>query len=335
MITTFLIVIINLAHAQSEPAEDVSALQASLVIKVQRRDDIADAMVSQARGVGGYFSSRTQDHIIFKIPTAASEDFLDFAAQQGIVVDRNFSSQALTEAIADVRAKLGAREDILDEYFEVLSDAGSESIVTVEREIVNLISQVEGLKGRLRYLQHQAAYADISISFQFKDRSAPSRDGSSSFAWLNTLNVADLVEDIRWGNDAQSPRRIREQSAPDGFAPYQLRDEFRAVSPDDVMYRIRTAKHEPRATLNFWEEAVRTRMSEAGYLEVSHERFMMDDNEGVLVELNSPYGSDDFTYLIGVVPMGRYIVIFEAAGEITRFTDRRDNIVSTIKSTSI
>ena len=116
MITTLCLLTINLAQAQPERVEERSARQASLVIKVQRIDDVADALVDKARDMGGYFSSRTHNHISFKIPTNASEDFLDFSSQHGIVVDRYYSSQTLTEAIADVQSELAEAKKIEEMY---------------------------------------------------------------------------------------------------------------------------------------------------------------------------------------------------------------------------
>ena len=39
--------------------------------------------------------------------------------------------------------------------------------------------------------------AEITVSFRFRDRAAPAATGTSSFPWLNTVNLTDLVEDFR------------------------------------------------------------------------------------------------------------------------------------------
>ena len=313
--------------APQERAVDArSAIVATMVVKVTRRDEAADALVAQAESMGGYFAERSDQRLRLKIPAAQARDYLAQVDGQGVVVDSTFNTTGLSQQLADNQARLEAREDILARYFAVLETAGSDSVVTVEREIVNLVAEIEGYKGSIRALEHRATYADITLDFEFRDRAAPSRGGSSSFDWLNTLNLADLIEDFHHGMSSRAAKRSSGHSAPDGFAPYRVRREFRAVSPDDVLYRVRAEKHKPEADLDFWEEAVRGRMAEAGYREVSQERLEIEGQPGVLLEFTAPYGSDDYTYLVGFVPSGRTITVVEAAGEISRFEARRGEI---------
>jgi hypothetical protein len=325
------------ALAQSTPAEttrsvsvedDRSAIVATMVLKVTRRDEAADALVAQATEAGGYFAERTDQRLRLKVPADKARAFLASAEAQGVVVDRSFSSTGLSEQIADTNARLAAREDVLARYFSVLQTAGAGAVVTVEREIVRLVAEIEQYKGQLRALEHRADYADITLDFQFRDRAAPSRGGSSSFRWLNTLNLADIVEDFHYGERSSAARRSGRHEAPEGFAPYRMRRERRAVSPDDVLFRVRAERHRPKADLDFWEEAVRGRMVEAGYREVSHQRVTIDGQPGVLLEYNAPHGTDDYTYLVGFFIQGRKVMVIEAAGEISRLEARRADILA-------
>ena len=342
MIPAILAAFLSTAAAQQAPAaapsEAFTAISAALVVKVQRPDEVADRLVDEARKEGGYFASRTSQQIRFKVPTEDAEAVLALVGEQGLGVQRSFDSTGRTAEVAEVRSRLKAREDVLARYFAVLNTADAKSVVTVEREIVRLVEEIEGLKGRLRALEHRADYADITVNFQFRDRAAPSRDGSSSFRWLNTVNLADLVEDFRYSNLARGTRRFKGDLAPEGFAPYQkkMRREERAVSPDDVVVRVRAERHKPDATLAYWEEALTERMTAAGYKLVGEaQRIQVGGQEGTLLEMNAPFGTDDYTYLIVVVPDGGRLVIAEAAGEITRFAKRRDAIVAAFQGLAL
>ncbi|MFT5683994.1 MAG: hypothetical protein ACI8RZ_004929 [Myxococcota bacterium] len=328
-----------LAHAQStepvakaaktEGVQDArSAVVATMVLKVTRREEAADAMVALATETGGYFAERSDQRLRLKIPADKAQAYLAAAEAQGVVVDRSFSSTGLSEQIADNTARLAAREDVLGRYFSVLETASTSSVVTVEREIVRLVAEIEQYKGRLRALEHRATYADITLDFQFRDRAAPSRGGSSSFRWLNTLNLADIVEDFHTGSRSTAARRTSSSATPDGFAPYKIRREHRAVSPDDVMFRVRAERHKPKADLDFWEEAVLKRMTEAGYRSVKKQRVTIDGQPGVLLEYTAPYGTDDYTYLLGFTIQGGKVIVFESAGEISRFEARRGEILA-------
>jgi hypothetical protein len=58
------------------------------------------------------------------------------------------------------------------------------------------VAEIETLKGQLRHLQDRIALARVEVRFEYRDRSAPVPDGSSSFAWLNTMNLIDLLEEF-------------------------------------------------------------------------------------------------------------------------------------------
>lgn len=324
------------ARADEAPVVEYTAIDAQLVIKVKDPQAVADELVQEAREAGGYFSSRTRQQVTFKIPTAKAEAFVSAAAERGLVVSRSFSNTGLTAQIADANARLAAREEVLARYFEVLDDASAESVVTVERAIVGLISEIEGLKGRIRSMEHQASFADVTVDFQFRDRAAPVRDGSSSFAWLNTMNLADLVQDFNGGYRPHGSKRYGGKIDPEGFAPYKIRREARAVSPDGVVMRVRAERHRPQADLPFWEEALLERMAAAGYRKAGDpEPITVDGQAGTLVTFNAPMGVDDYTYMVAIFPHGRKLIIAEAAGEIATFDEHEDAVRAAILGLSL
>lgn len=123
--------------------------------------------------------------------------------------------------------------------------------------------------------------------------------------------------------------------APVGFAPYKQTRSFRAVSPDGVVFRVRTEKNEPKAELNFWKEALKKRMLDAGYHFVSEGDIKAGEHVGYLLELSAPLGTQDYTYLIAVFDQGDRLVLVESAGEIARFAGRREAVVAAIGKLSI
>jgi hypothetical protein len=80
--------------------------------------------------------------------------------------------------------------------------------------------------------------------------------------------------------------------APEGFAEQKTTNEYRAVSPEGFLMRVRTVRNYPKQELSFWREALRTHL---------------------------PYGQKDYIYLTAVIPAGRRIIVAEAAGEHTLY----------------
>jgi hypothetical protein len=331
MWATLLALSLSVAQAQDVAVQELTAVDAQLVLKVKTPQDAADALVETARSLGGFFSSRTQQQVSFKIPTAQAEAFIAAVEASGLVVDHTFSNSGLTTEIADAEARVAAREEVLVRYFEVLEEAGTDAIVTVERTIVDLIAELESLKGRIRAMRYRAEYATITVRFQFRSRAAPVQDGSSSFYWLNTMNLTNMLGDFEYGASPRGTRRYREGIVADGFAPYTMRREARAVSPDNVLLRVRAEKHRPEADLAFWQEALLERMVAAGYRQAGDpEPITVDGVQGALVTFNAPVGVDDYAYMVGIFPDGKRLYIVEAAGEISRFEPRREAIEAAV-----
>ncbi len=330
-----LLLMLSLSMAQDAPIElpeppvaTATAVTGSLVLQVGKPVEATDALVDQVDALGGWFQARTADHVALRVPLDKHQELLDFAAELGKVAERSAQRVDITQPLTEAKGKLESREALLERYYEVLETADPKSIVGVERQIVQAIEQIEHLKGRIRLLEDQAAYARVDVSFRFRDRKAPSRDGSSSFRWLNTLNVTDVVYGLQrdradWKSSGARP------SAPAGFSAWKKASRFRAASPDGVLFRVRSMKHKPKADLAFWKEAVRERMVAAGYRVVSEE----DVPAGARIEVVSPLGQEDWTYVIAFFPAGNKLLIAEAAGEVSAFEARRAEILDALNKT--
>ena len=304
---------------------------ASLTVAVAKRDDASDAFVARAAELGGWFQSRTDQAVALRVPADQVDALIDSAAAQGKILARSVSRADVGQEIADLDGRLEAREDVLAEYFKVLRTARADSIVLVEQQIVSAIDEIERLKGRLALLRDEATYGRVSVEFQFRDRGAPARDGQSSWRWINSLNVQDVIEGLRDHRPDWRVKGARLDEPPEGFSAWKKARRYRAASPDNVMLRIRGVRHKPKADLEFWREAVRNRMADAGYRVIDEGLIEASGREGATIELAAPLGTQDWSYLIALFPRGRSLVLVEAAGEVSTFDARRDAIVQAIE----
>lgn len=124
--------------------------------------------------------------------------------------------------------------------------------------------------------------------------------------------------------------------APAGFATYRAPGPLRAVSPEGIVYRVRTEANEPRADLAFWREALRQRMLDAGYRLVGEEDIRAGTAEsgldGGVLELAAPVGERDVSYLIALFVDGDELILAEAAGEVLAFRERREAVLAAVRS---
>lgn len=121
-----------------------------------------------------------------------------------------------------------------------------------------------------------------------------------------------------------------EATAPEGFASYQGTRPFRAMSADGVLYRVRMVPDSSDATLGFWQEALKKRMLDAGYVFLREGEAKNATEKGYLLEVTAPLGVRDYTYLMAVFKREKHLVLVESSGEVATFEKHRPQIVAAI-----
>lgn len=306
----------------------------SLSIQVSDRDKAVQTVIAAAKADGGWFSSLSDSAVTVRVPVDKARPFVDAAQRLGRVTDRSWNAQALDSRLTDLHARLSARQDVLERYLAVLADAHTDAMVTVQSEVSRTLTEIEQIEGQIRYLEHQAAWAQLTVSFQFQDRAAPRKDGGSSFAWLNTMDLADLQWAFRNGRFSHHSASVS-AAAPTGFAAWKKTSRFAASSADDVVYRVRTEKNKPFADLAFWTEALRTRQRDAGYTALAEGTTNAASGQpGAWIELGAANGTRDDVYLVAVFVDDKRLVVVEAAGEAGVFTTHRDAVLAALAKLS-
>jgi len=196
--TLLLMAILAWGHspALAESGTETSALYARVVVQVADRDRAAAAVQSAAEAAAGYFSEKSERGLTLKVPVEKADALIALAERQGRRLERSLRRDDLSDEVLRKTAALKAKQKIQAQYLELLAQAEVQAALTVEKELVQLTAEIETLQGRLRFLQHRLRFAEVQVLFEFEDRDAPAPTGVSSFAWLNTLNLTDLLEDF-------------------------------------------------------------------------------------------------------------------------------------------
>ena len=124
--------------------------------------------------------------------------------------------------------------------------------------------------------------------------------------------------------------------APDGFATYRNRGRvFRSVSHDRVVYRVRRIKNRPYAGFDFWREALPKQMGDAGYRIISDTVVTVGNRSALVLEMATPVGAYDYSYMVMMQVKGKKILIAEAAGVVDEFQKHKKNILAALEKTVI
>jgi hypothetical protein len=122
-----------------------------------------------------------------------------------------------------------------------------------------------------------------------------------------------------------------EAKAPEGFAIYEGNRPYRAMSSDGVVYRVRTENDSTDATLAFWQEALKKRMLDAGYVFLRDGEAKSANSTGYVLEVTAPYGVRDYTYLMAVFKKDKRLVLVESSGEVAAFERRRPQVMAALE----
>jgi predicted RNase H-like nuclease (RuvC/YqgF family) len=166
-------------------------IQATVLVADPER--AADALEQWTEQAGGYTLLKASDRVILRLPfqripqlretlRELSEDILELSPR----------SQDLREAILETQAKISSREEVLERNLAMLDRADVEGTLAIEREILALIEEIEGLKATLQKLNQERSFSRAEISLQYLEQSLP-ENIPSSFDWINGVDFYSFI----------------------------------------------------------------------------------------------------------------------------------------------
>lgn len=125
--------------------------------------------------LNAYVSTESQDNLSSRLQynqtIRVSADKFDLLIQKieaeaSRVEGKNVNTEDVTEEFIDVEARLQTKKDLEARYREILKQAKTvDEIITIERQIAGVRSDIESMEGRLTYLSSQVAYSTLTVSF--------------------------------------------------------------------------------------------------------------------------------------------------------------------------
>jgi hypothetical protein len=120
---------------------------------------------------------------------------------------------------------------------------------------------------------------------------------------------------------------------PQGFAELKGGRSFRAVSPEGMLYRVKSMKNEPQKGLVFWGQALENHLSREGYRSAGEARsFESGNHRGLYYEWILPSGNESYLYLTALIVTDRTITLAEAAAPHSVFDRYRQAVIDSLAS---
>lgn len=180
--------------AQQNLAQNVSAQ-----IAVADPAQAAMKISTWAEEHGGYFVLRSLDRISFRVSPAslpALRAELDSVSFQ--VLTYSPAAHDVSDELSTVEAGITSRKDAVDRIMKYLGSADVPATLAFEKELSRLVSEIESLEGRKRYLLDSVALARVDVGLSSAQRKVPAVL-PSSFDWINTLGLYRFLNETGQG----------------------------------------------------------------------------------------------------------------------------------------
>jgi len=173
-----------------QAAPPTAEVKNRLVIKESYLSLLVDNVVSaqkqiikKAQDLGGYMVNTNLENpqeaatatVIVRIPSIKLDEALDyFRALSVKVISENLQGQDVTDQYVDNEARLATLLKTKAKFEEIMEKATAiQDILNVQREIINLQSQIDALKGQQQYYEKSAQMAKITIYLSTDELSLP------------------------------------------------------------------------------------------------------------------------------------------------------------------
>lgn len=191
------------AYAAGNITERMIIQTVDMSVMVEDTDKAVGELNALATSYKGYVSesrkwienNQTYANVTLRVPAESLNEVMGKIYGLVLKVEReNRSGQDVTEEYTDLGARLrnleATEKELLALLTEVRESGGkAEDILAVYRELTNIRSQIESLKGRMQYLERMTALATINLTIRPKEAPKPVVE---QYKWspLITLNNA-------------------------------------------------------------------------------------------------------------------------------------------------
>ena len=176
-----------------------SSLAISLTLQLVASDpERTSRSVSEwADSVGGYFTYRSDQQVLIRIPPDRVPELRQRLEDQGdTIAEYNPSAIDYREELARNEAAIRSRSESLDRILAYLESSDIAATLSFERELRSLLSEIEFYTGQVRRIHNEVAFASATIYLSSRHRTIPDQR-PSTFGWINTVDLYRFLQEAR------------------------------------------------------------------------------------------------------------------------------------------
>ncbi len=137
-------------------------------LEVSSLEDGADALTAWVTKYNGYISNSNQysnsSNFTVRIPAEKFNDAMNSFAGLGKLKTRSVQAEDVTDSYYDLKTRLETKKLLREKYNQYLKKAENvKDLMEIERNLNNVISEIESMEGRLKLLTNQIDYSTINV----------------------------------------------------------------------------------------------------------------------------------------------------------------------------
>jgi len=166
---------------------------AGYVVSVYDLEDSSKKIVKLAEDAGGYVATQTNDTVVVRVPAGKFREVVEKLEAVGRVVDKKLQALDVTEQHTDLSLRLAAKKKYLETLQNLLDKAqDAKAMLEIQKEIGEVVEEIEAMEGKLRYLSDQVSYSTITVRLHLATKQA-FRTFRLPFGWIESLGIEHLV----------------------------------------------------------------------------------------------------------------------------------------------
>lgn len=148
---------------------------AKISFEVKNAKSVSASVSEAVRLSGGYIASANEvqlageikHEMTIRVPREKFDELLGrISGYADTLLQKNITSQDVTEEYVDTKARITAKEKTKERYYDFLKQAKNiDEVLKVQSEIGDLQEEIEAASGRINYIKHQSALSTIVLSF--------------------------------------------------------------------------------------------------------------------------------------------------------------------------
>jgi len=187
------VIILFLVSALSAQSALSHRVRASVL--VADPESAVSELIAWAEKTQGYYLYSSSEIVVLRFPSEYTAELRPFLLDiSEYLVEYIPEAYDQGDEIVNLESGIRSREEILQRNLDYLDKADVMGTLAIEREVMQLLSEIESMKGRLKKIRQDIRYGYAEIYLSFQQQSLPSSI-PSSFSWINTLDFYDFMRE--------------------------------------------------------------------------------------------------------------------------------------------